>query len=321
MKWHDHPSLVDGYARNWWNLSGSIKETFTRVFAGRVAKVVGLDIPVNIRTVEDTRRFLQKPPKLVWNAVLNQLVQLQSEHDWVEARRPYYNIYPSVAEAFTKVDLSKVDCSMIKLPVQDLMIRFQVGRELYASKTTKVRSILVRENVTIYEKRGWLAAINTGVMSGEIPVHTVVGCRMQAGTTIADHLQKGRAMPLTDDTIDTEAVDNVFRLVATLCLLKDNPEIIEPIPLEADRAKWDRNHDPALIDKAARRGNRGWSVGAHIDVAPGFRRPHFAIRWCGPGGRDPQVRPIKGCLVHRQKITEVPTGHLDDVVDAIIEDE
>jgi hypothetical protein len=338
-KWHDQSFMWKGFA-DIKGIHGTMKESMHLVIGSMLAKELPM-LPIS--SWEDARHFLQTfrdrqdqplrypdgSPARMMVATLNQVVELRAEYEWVDAKRPYYNVYPSVAEAFTRVDLTKVDCSLIKLPLPDLVIRFQVGKELQASETTKVRSVLVHENVSDSEKRGWLLAINTGetadirTRKGEaatMPVHTIIGCKMDAGSTISDHLRMGRERPISDDEIDNEAVDNVLKLVATLCLIGDNPEIIQRSPLEADKAKWEKNHDPALIAKAERRGVRGWEVGAHIEVAPGYRIPHFAIRWCGPGGADPRLRPIKGCLVHRHKITEMPTGYLDDAIDGIVED-
>ena len=142
---------------------------------------------------------------------------------------------------------------------------------------------------------------------------------MKKEDSVAHHLKLGREQPFCDDKIDDEAVDNAFRLICTLCLLKDDPELIAPLPLDKDREKWEATHDLALIEKAARRGKRAWAVGRDIEVAPGFRRPHFAIRWCGKGRVDPRLRPIKGCLVHRRQIEDVPTDWLGpdkELVDA-----
>jgi hypothetical protein len=159
-----------------------------------------------------------------------------------------------------------------------------------------------------------LLAINDGTTESingvEVPIHTVRGMIIRDDVSVEELLSRGRDL---GETVDEDAVANAVRLVVAICLLKDNPDLIEPEPLEADRAKWEATHDPNLLEKAARRGNRRWSVGKHIDVAPGFRCPHFAIRWCGKGGTDPQLRPIKGCLVRRKQIEDVPTGYLDEL--------
>lgn len=243
----------------------------------------------------------------------NLTAQLEIERSWTNNDRPYYDLYPSVAEAFTRVNIDKLKCGSVRLPMPQLLIRFQVGKELQASKERKIKSILVGE-VVVGDKVSWLTAVNDGsseqIKNIDIPVHTVNGVNLEPEKTILEKLTYGRNNPYCDDHIDKDEVDNAFRIVCAICLLKDNQDLIEPLPLDSDRAKWEETHDIKLIEKAARRGKKGWAVGKHVEVAPGFRVPHFAIRWCGKGGYDPQLRPIKGCFVHRKVIEEVPTDYL-----------
>ncbi len=243
----------------------------------------------------------------------NTVGQIQTEMLWTQNDRPYYDLYPGVAEALIKIDLDKLDCDEFRLPLPELMIRMPVGRELQLSSKTSLRTLLVGE-VELKNRRGWVLSLNTGAtmkMNGvDVYIHTVQGLRLTHGSTLMDHYRQGRDKPYSDDTLDNEAILNTIRLVATLCLLKDDPDLIEPLPLEVDRAKWELTHDLALIEKASRRGKVGFAIGKHVEVAPGFRRPHFGIRWCGKGRTDPRVRPIKGCLVRKRVITEVPTDWL-----------
>lgn len=233
-------------------------------------------------------------------AVVNTCAHLESEALWTLDNRPYYDLYPSVAEAFAKVDLTKLNCEHVRLPVPVLLIRMPVGRELRLSDNCCLSTALIGEQ-NVEGRRGWIVAAT--LEDGD---HAVTGLRMVDGTTIHSHLEAG----YKTCQYDVEAANTLLRVVATLCLLKGNADLIEPQPLAADIDKWNETHDITLIEKAARRGKRAWSVGAKIEVAPGFRRPHFAIRWCGKGGHDPQLRPIKGCLVMRKRIEEVPTDWL-----------
>ncbi len=271
--------------------------------------------------------------------VANTLCEIDNEAIWIENGRPYYDLYPSVAEAFTRVDLSKLKCDQLRLPIPELLVRMPIGQELDLSPETKLRSFLVAEapaspHAMHRADRGWLISMDRGAtidFKGDgtrSPLHTVIGCLMPDGGTIDESLQRGKAGLAYDQGVDAVAVANAFRIVATLCLLNNDPDLIEPEPLEADRERWEKSHDPALIDKASRRGKRCWAVGKHIEVAPGFRTPHFAIRWMKPRGAAtvptdkpvnrehtrahllPVLRPIKGCLVRRKEITDVPTDWL-----------
>ena len=253
-------------------------------------------------------------------AGINTSVHMLNEYLWNKADRPYYDLYPSVATAFTKVDLNKVTCKQLELPLPQLLIRFQKGKELTIGKS-EVRSIFVamsksKEDLTT---RGLLVAIDDGLVDKgndpdgfPIPVHTLNCITLPDDETIEQRLEFGRANPYCEDTVDNDMVTACYRLVVAICLLRDNPDLIEPEPLEADRKKWEETHDPKLLEKAAKRGKRCWSIGKHIEVAPHFRTPHFAIRWMGKGILQPVLRPIKGSVVRRKVIEEVPTDWLGE---------
>lgn len=242
---------------------------------------------------------------------------------WQQDKQPYYQLYPSVAEAFLKVDLDRIQCSDIHLPLPTLLVR-TTGLDITAEET--LRSMLIAEIPAAKDSRrkiGIIADVGESATSPQgitTPTHGIGLFSMHDDCTMEGLLARARdglstdngladaGPPLTEEV--QEAIRNCMRLVCTLCLLKDNPDLIEPLPLEADKAKWEATHDPKYLEKARRRGKHGWAIGRHVEVAPGFRRPHFAIRWMGKGRVDPQLRPIKGCLVHRRKVVTVPTGYL-----------
>ena len=58
-------------------------------------------------------------------------------------------------------------------------------------------------------------------------------------------------------------IDECVRLCCTLCLLKNDPEIVAPDVLADDRAKYDQTEDRKYIEKARRRGKVGWDVRRH----------------------------------------------------------
>lgn len=296
MKWHDYPLLYRHCATaKGWRLKQDNEEEY-------------------VRQLQDMFRRTDKSGCRAGN---NTAAHVSAELHWCRDDRPYYDLYPSVAEAFTKIDLDGVLCKDVTLPLPQLVIRFQVGRELVSHNGSRVRSIFAGHALAGCgtNGRGLLVAMDTGDMDtlgGEapIPIHTLNCISLIDTETIEAQLENGRRHPYSDDKIDDCMVTACYKLVVALCLLKNNPDLIEPEPLEADRAKWEATHDPKYLERAAKRGKRAWSVGKHIEVAPGFRRPHFAIRWCGKGRVDPQLRPIKGCLVRRKAVEEVPTGYL-----------
>lgn len=267
------------------------------------------------------------PPKEARDAIVNSLGherkywntinQIDGEINWVAHKRPYYDLYAGIAQAFTRVNLDKVKCEHLQLPLPELLIRLPIGHEV-AGKERKIRSILAMQAVSTEHKcPGWLLSIHDGsseVINGTtVPVHSVSAVSLIPGTSIADRLSFGRANPYCDDVLDEQEVNAAFRIVAAICLLKDDTFLIEQQPLSADIDKWEKNHDLSLIEKAERRGKRGWAIGRQIELVPTFRTPHFAIRWCGKGGTDPRLRPIRGCIVLRDKVKEMPSGYQSDM--------
>lgn len=289
MQWHDYPTALSGWGR----LAGA------KGSAGEIFKTVVTKFASTFNSV----------------AGPNTVAQLRAEWEWTEDKRPYYNMWPSVVRPFTKIDLSKVKCTDIHLPLDALLIRLPKGHELNGARSIFVKEIPASRNEL--GTQAFLLSINTGDVEDrcQIPVHTINVISCIEGQSVADRLTVGRENPYCEDEIDHEMVDLCFKLVAAICLLGDNPDLIEQAPLEADRKRWEATHDLNLIQKAEKRGKREWNVGSFIEVAPGFRNPHFAIRWMGRGvhvEKKPFVRPIKGCLVKRQAIEDVPTGWLDD---------
>ena len=105
-----------------------------------------------------------------------------------------------------------------------------------------------------------------------------------------------------------------IRIALTVCMLADDPEIITPDVLSDQQSRYDGEKDEAwkrrAEEKAKKRGVFGWSIGKSIEVTPHIRRPHFALRHTGPGGKIPKIVAVKGCVVKMNKLTKVPTGHV-----------
>jgi hypothetical protein len=108
-----------------------------------------------------------------------------------------------------------------------------------------------------------------------------------------------------------EIVENCARIACTLCLMAADPELVVPDVLNSDKSQFAVTRDERLVDKAHRRGKVGWDVGANIEVTPHYRNAcPAALYWTGEGRKVPRIRFRKGCFVHRQRLSEVPTGFL-----------
>jgi hypothetical protein len=106
-------------------------------------------------------------------------------------------------------------------------------------------------------------------------------------------------------------IDDCVRLCCSLCLLENDPSVIEPDVLTKDRDKFEASGDERYVDKAHRRGKIGWNVGRRIEVAPHYRRPHMALVWTGHGRTVPKIVPRRGSVVHRELVEKVPSGFGD----------
>ena len=227
MKWHDYPPMVFDYERLFendflkygWPLKSSPKEAADKVIAIFERK----DSPVYI----------------------NIKAQVQGEANWCLDRRPYYNIWPSVIHPFTNVDLNKVKCSDIRLPLPRLVIRFPQGHELHKARSIFVMETMSKDNAN----RALLMVINNAEFfpaHNFMHVHTVNSIVLHDDQTINDRLQWCKDNPGNDDPLDYQMIDSCMKLVCAICLLGDNPDLIEQSPIESDRKKWEITRSRAI---------------------------------------------------------------------------
>jgi len=88
-------------------------------------------------------------------------------------------------------------------------------------------------------------------------------------------------------------------------------DIIAPDILIKDVSKWDKASEAQRLEiilRAHRRGKKGWNIGASIEYAPHYRRPHPALVRVGKGRRLTRIVMRKGSVVHRGKLTTIPSG-------------
>lgn len=87
----------------------------------------------------------------------------------------------------------------------------------------------------------------------------------------------------------------------------------EPILLNRDKQKRLTEEDKKKAQNRARnRGVYGFDIGKDVEISPHFRRPHFAIRWTGEGRKVPKLVPVKGAVINKRLLEEIPTGYDGD---------
>jgi hypothetical protein len=277
-----------------------------------------------------TRDFIARdvPPKEFYQTNFNfalgkmndlcTAMQMVSEGLWEEHRRPYYNVYPAIAPMLMRLSLD-VDTQCVQPPMPAFCIRLpQESHPLqfeWGGQEWHIRSILVGPAVLRNGKEsygGLMLWVNTGETKRmpdgrDYPVHTYINLPLQGGMSLEASL---KALPSDPSAfhgmvLPDEIRTNCARLVCTICLLDNDPDLIEPDVLSKDRGK---KITQVEIDRARRRGKFGWNVGKGIEVIPHVRRPHPCLVWTEKGRTVPRIVLRKGSVVHRDVVTKLPMG-------------
>ena len=241
--------------------------------------------------------------------------QMLNERDWEKARKPYYNMWPSIIPMLTRLNLD-LDSDLIRLPLPALCIRFPKDTAKnplkfeWKDQEFPVRCIMMGE---INEGTGLSVLVDIGeVMEGVgVPIYTYRNFPRKPGLTVEQSLAglgtKGLFSEIGVQVPDSIVMDCI-RLCCSLCLLENDPSIISPDVLADDRAKFEASGDQKFVEKAHRRGKIGWDVGRHIEMIPHYRRPHMALVWTGSGRSVPRIVPRRGSIVHREAVEKLPSG-------------
>jgi hypothetical protein len=270
---------------------------------------------------------------------------LQVEGAWHDRGRPYFNLWPSIIPALTKLKLD-ADASLFKLPIDQLLVRFPMKHNPLAWTDANgtewvVRSLLCEnarldtntQGHMIYKPRdsadfvngiAFFVDVGEPLMGGGQPLANDDARHLR--TSLYKHIvcEQHKSIEWSFENIPAHQsaeyglaypehiVRDVARIICTLCLMSDDNELVEPIVLKADESKWENTHDGALVEKAKRRGNYGFNVGRDIEVVPHVRSAcPAALYWTGEGRRVPKIRFRRGTVVHRKKLADMPTGYLD----------
>lgn len=264
------------------------------------------DIPSRLAYFENAPYKWQHCPK---EELAPLRAALAIESCWYDAARPYFKVWPAIADSLEKVRLD-VTLSELALESRLIAIRFCVGREPYvADRQCVIRSLLSLSYRTDAES---LMALMMQWQCGDL-VHTA-GPMTWDGQDTCEIVIDYRTRSWDDNRL--LLAKKAYRYAIAVHLLADDPSIVQPDVLTADRRRFDESTDPELrqrlIEKARKRGVVGWRIGEQYETIPHFRRPHPALYHVGKGRTEQRIVFRAGSIVHRQKLTEVPTGYLDD---------
>jgi hypothetical protein len=238
------------------------------------------------------------------------------ERTWISAVRPYYKCWPSISAALLKMRFD-VPCEHLSLPTPIVCLRLPHGEQ-----GTGVRAILV--SISPNDKgegyRNFLVASQSvlATSANSEPVISSVHIVLRPGTSIEESLTRARHFDTFESVDPRREEDEAYgvdglRLAVAVCLLAQDPALVLPDVLNRDKAKLDGASAEDLAkftDRARSNGKYGWNIGENYEAMPHYRRPHLALRHTGPGGKVPRIVPVKGSIVHRSKMTQVPTGHI-----------
>ena len=202
------------------------------------------------------------------------LGQLCNERDWEKARRPYYNVWPSIVPMLTRLNLD-LDSGLIKLPMPALCVRFPKEKNPltfdWKGEQTSIRCMLMGD---MNDGKGISILIDVGEVMGDgsdfgVPIYTYRNFRRESGLTVeaASRELGPNALSELGVQVPEPLVMDCVRLCCSLCLLENGPSIISPDVLSKDRGRFEQTGDERYVDKAHRRGKAGWDVGRHVEVA------------------------------------------------------
>lgn len=236
------------------------------------------------------------------------LDELNIEERWVNAGRPYYKVWPSICDALCKITLD-VSPALVTYPCDCIAIRFSDAD----ARFSRVKAVLVACGEHENKRPSLILSYGEATKDAQLE-----------GATLRIPLDKSTVEEGVNDAWAHSGPHAEFnendamsiRVAIAVALLHRDPSIIVPDVLADDRQRFDESTEPELrqrlIDKARRRGIVGWRIGEQYETIPHYRRPHPALYHVGKGRTEQRIVFRAGSIVHRQKMTEVPTGYLDD---------
>lgn len=252
-----------------------------------------------------------------------------TEYEWYGLSRPYFKVWPAVMKALLNVSLDVKLNSFSSDAPRSIAIRFCDGSEPLVAGRRMCSMIIGRidsnsvvfigcRSISCNPRRDEEVIqsyqafnIRTG---GDLTIQELLD--LKASSKEINYIRSCKHVSGTVEgsPVSLELSRAMIRCSAAIMLLANDPSIITPDVLSKDAERYARETDEdwkrRAEERAKRRGKVGWNIGAEYEVCPHYRRPHFGIRHTGKGRTTPRIVPIKGAVVHRSKLTEVPTGYI-----------
>jgi hypothetical protein len=228
-----------------------------------------------------------------------------AEAVWTALDRPYYNVWPIIMPLAASVKLS-LPFSQVAIPFHGILLRFAKGHEPHHLRTALLFWPKGLKTIQVFCHFADEASNLLTVQHAFEPHDTVE-------EWIANLEQRGSQLPDYQHAAGLLMV----RLVVLIGLLSRNEDIITPIVLAKDRAKYESTDDSSvkhwLEERAARRAGRGFNIGMGLehakDKSPHWRNPHLCLFWTGEGRTTPVIQLRSGAIVQSASMAAVPTGY------------
>lgn len=256
--------------------------------------------------------------------------QTMLEQEWIAADRPYYNVWPVIIPALLKLKLD-MPCASVKRIAHPLELRLPESVvddlsfvDLVTGERHSVRTLLIGvQDVPKAEGAdelvpGLVLLLDVGErdIKTQFPIYTCKFFPLRDDMTVdiaAESLpyhsswEKGLRVPQS-------IVQAALRLAACITLLEEDSDLLIPDILNSDKCRWEsatQLQKEKMIERARKANKNGFDLGSAMEIIPHFRRPHPAVVWTGKGRLVPRITLRRGSVVHRSKLSSIPTGHDD----------
>jgi hypothetical protein len=256
---------------------------------------------------------------------------MHAEVYWINQRRPFFNLYPSVAQSLSqsplKVTPKQIPLSIVhslgticvNLPTPSLAGLNGVSHFFIHFLELPDAVAELGGNLDIEDRRQCKATMSvqfTGkftsknTQESDVLLMRNIDCRdnetFEFVTSSYPKIPQGHKSFMAP--ADLKKIEqSIAKLAIGVMLLAADPDYIRPVLLKRDHGKTDIE---ACVARAKKRGVFGFDIGADQEsqVSPHWRRPHFAIRWTGKGGAIPKLVPVKAARIGDTDCLKVPTG-------------
>lgn len=241
----------------------------------------------------------------------NQLTEynfLSGEIRWLNAKCPFFNLYPQVSKALQKTSLDITPSSIEESIVHRLgsvCVRLSNCSDILKRHGVGWFFIDFASGVMVNQAKDHNANIFKGFCVCYQTESNVFSFSTKLDTNFEDAEQWLKKDNETESESECRRV--IARIAIGVLLLASDPDYLKPVLLKADEGKTTPIEE--RIARAKNRGVFGFSIGEDIERSPHFRRPHFAIRWTGKGATVPKLVPVKGAIIGKEIMTTVPTGY------------